>query len=215
MRIYGISGLGADERVFKFLNLDQELTPIKWIDPQINETIEGYSLRLSDQIIKDDKFGIIGVSFGGLIAIELSKILNPEFTFLISSAETRSELRKLYRIIGRMRILKFLPIGFFNIPKMLAARIFGAKNSSLLIQILDDTNLKFVKWAVNTITNWENNKQIENCIKICGEKDCLMPPSNDDKTVLIKGGEHFMIVDKALDISKIINEKLKSFIESE
>lgn len=39
MKIYGISGLGADKRVFQFLTLNYEFISIDWITPNKNETI--------------------------------------------------------------------------------------------------------------------------------------------------------------------------------
>ncbi len=76
MKIYGISGLGADKRAFQFLTLACEFIPIDWIDPLRTEHIEDYSLRLSKLINQDEDFAILGVSFGGLIAAEISKTLN-------------------------------------------------------------------------------------------------------------------------------------------
>jgi len=44
MTIYFISGLGADERVFQFLDLsDIKKVFIKWITPQINEELSAYA----------------------------------------------------------------------------------------------------------------------------------------------------------------------------
>jgi hypothetical protein len=43
MKIYGISELGADKRVFKYLTLEHELIPVDWIKPKKNETLIGYS----------------------------------------------------------------------------------------------------------------------------------------------------------------------------
>ena len=93
MKLYGLSGLGTDKRVFEYLTLDYEFIPIDWIEPRRKETIEEYALRLSELIDKNEDFGILGVSFGGLVAIEISKILNPKLTILISSVETKNELR--------------------------------------------------------------------------------------------------------------------------
>ena len=65
MKIYGISGLGADQRVFKYLKLDCEFIPIDWITPLKRESIENYALRLAQVIDTNEAFGILGVSFGG------------------------------------------------------------------------------------------------------------------------------------------------------
>ena len=49
MKLYAISGLGADQRVFKYLTLDCEIIPLEWIDPQKNEPLENYAIRLSEK----------------------------------------------------------------------------------------------------------------------------------------------------------------------
>lgn len=209
MKIYGISGLGADERVFKYLSLDFDLIPIEWIPHNNNESIEDYSARLSKAINQSEDFGILGVSFGGLVAVEISKILNPKITILISSAETRNEIGSFKRLIGNLKILKLIPSSLLKPPKILAHYFFGAKNKSLLNQILNDTDLKFTKWAINELLNWKNNTKIDSILKISGTKDKLLPPSENSDDILINGGQHFMIVDRAEEISKLINLKIK------
>jgi len=206
MKLYGISGLGADKRVFQNLTIECELIPIDWIEPKKNETIEEYSIRLSRKINTAEKFGIIGVSFGGLVAIEMSKKMNPTLTILISSAETKKELRVIYRIFGKSKLVNLMPTQLFDPPKKIAHWIFGAKDKQLLNQILDDTDLNFAKWAVKELVNWKNEEKLINPIlKIGGTHDKLIP-TKDTNTKLIERGEHFMIVDRANEISEMINE---------
>ena len=103
--IYCISGLGADYRVYDYLNLKYELVHLNWIAPKNKETIESYAFRLSKFIDIREDFYLIGVSFGGLIATEISKIIRPKFLFLISSVHLKSELPLLYRFIGTSNII--------------------------------------------------------------------------------------------------------------
>lgn len=208
MKAYAISGLGADERVFKFLKLNTEIEVLLWIKPKKNESIQDYAFRLSSKINTDEKFCLIGVSFGGLIAIEISKILNPELTILISSAKTSYELPFIYKTFGKTKISKFLPKVFFDPPKFLASKLFGAKNKKLLFEILNDTDLEFAKWAVNALIIWKNNDKVKNCYKIHGTKDALIPFIEGQNTFPIPNGKHFMIVDKADEVSSIINKIL-------
>ena len=210
MKLYGISGLGADKRVFEHLSLDCAFIPIEWIEPLKNEPIEDYSIRLSKAISQEEDFGIIGVSFGGLVAVEISKRLKSKLTILVSSVETRLELRRLYRIIGKTTIIKRLPQFLFDPPRVIAHWLFGARHKKLLNQILDDTDLNFAKWAVNQLTKWKNEERLSNPIlKIVGARDKLIPPSKDDSQQCIVHGEHFMIVDRATEISLLINERIK------
>ncbi len=212
MKLYGISGLGADKRVFQYLNLNCEFIPIDWIDPKKNESIESYSMRLSQIIKRDENYGILGVSFGGLIAVEISKQLNPNLTILISSAETKSELRTIYKVIGKTGLLKLVPKKAFDPPRKIATWFFGAQAKHLLHQILDDTDLQFAQWAIQQLTSWNNTEKLSNrVLKIGGTHDKLIPPNKDKQIKLITKGAHFMIVDRAEEISQIINEEIKNF----
>ena len=211
MKIYAISGLGADKRVFKYLDLDGELISIDWIIPMKNEGIESYSKRLIARYKLDmqEDFAILGVSFGGLIAVEISKIIHPKLTILVSSAETKSELKTLLKLTGRTQIIRLIPSQLFNPPKAIPHFLFGTKKKELLNSILEDTDLKFAKWSAMELVNWKNETKLENVLKINGTKDKLLP-SKDKKAILIKDGEHFMIVDHADEISAIINERLRN-----
>lgn len=212
MTIYAISGLGADKRVFEYLSLDFELVHLDWITPDKNEPISAYAKRLSSSININEPFGLIGMSFGGMVATEIAKQLNPKFTILISSAETKYELRPIYRWFGKLNIVQFFPKYCFNMPRRMAYYIFGAKNKALLKAILDDANIHFTKWAINEITRWKNTTSILNCYKIGGTKDKLIPQKPSIKTTLIKNGEHFMIVDQANEVSEIINDITPYFV---
>lgn len=189
--------------------MNAEIIPIDWIVPLKGERLEGYALRLADKIDTTQKFGLIGVSFGGLVSVEISKKLNPELVILISSVETKKDLPFIYRLTGKLRFMRILPKMFFNPPKKFASWLFGAKNKTLLNEILKDTDLNFAKWAVNQLTQWKNKEKLKcNVIKISGTKDKLIPPNNSEKEHLINGGQHFMIVDRADEVSDIINNYL-------
>jgi len=209
MKLYAISGLGADKRVFQYLKLDCDLVPLDWIDPIENETIEDYAKRFTELIDTSEEYGIVGVSFGGLVAVEMSIILNPKITILISSAETRLELRSIYRFLGKTKMLNLIPHKLFDPPRKIASWIFGAKNKKLLGQILDDTDLRFAKWAANELINWKSTERLRNVVmKIGGSKDKLIPPTKGKDLKLIENGEHFLIVDRADEVSHTINQVL-------
>jgi pimeloyl-ACP methyl ester carboxylesterase len=143
VKLYAISGLGADRRVFEYLNLEAEIITIDWITPLINEDLKSYARRLSAKINQNEQFALVGVSFGGLVAIEISKILNPSITIIISSAATKYELRKIIRVSGKLGITEMIPPTLFKPPKFIANFLFGTDKKELLKEILDDTDPKF------------------------------------------------------------------------
>lgn len=76
--LYIFSGLGADERVFQKLDFFGFTTIfIKWVVPQEKETIEDYATRILNQITTTKPI-LIGLSFGGIIAVEVAKLIATE-----------------------------------------------------------------------------------------------------------------------------------------
>jgi pimeloyl-ACP methyl ester carboxylesterase len=209
MKIYTISGLGADKRVFNALTLNDEIVHLDWIPPLKEEGLRDYAIRLFKPCEPQRPFAIMGVSFGGMIASEISKEYNPDLSILISSVETKNELGPSIKAFSKFNFIRFVPPFMFRIPRFVAKHLFGARNTSLLYQILDDSDLVFTKWAIEAIIRWDNNHTLQNSVLICGEKDKIIPPSKAPKAIVIKGGQHFMIVDQAEEISEIINDCLK------
>ena len=210
MKLYCISGLGADKRVFDLLKVNHKLIHLDWITPLKNENCIDYSTRLASSIDTTKPFGLIGVSFGGMIAVEIAKQLNSDITILISSTETKHGLRSIYRSLGKTKIINLMPEFCFKIPKPIAYYLFSAKNKSLLADILNDSDLKLTKWSVKQIINWTNTTKIKNCYKIGGNHDRMIPQNTDSNTKIINDTGHFMIVDKADEVSQIINSILEN-----
>lgn len=98
--VYIFSGLGVDRRVFDRIDFkDLDVKFIDWIDPIKNETLQNYAKRISRKITSENPI-LIGLSFGGMIAVEISKILNTKKIILIASAKNKYELPFIYRLFG-------------------------------------------------------------------------------------------------------------------
>ncbi len=213
MKVYGIGGLGVDERVFSELTLNFEITSLNWIEPEPKETIQKYALRFAEQIDSKDPFAIIGISFGGMIAIELNKILKPEKIVLISSAASKSDIPLIFRIFGRTRMLSLTPNCLMKPPSFLANYFFGVSEpqfKKVLKQILVDTDINFLRWAMNQIIKWDNSERPTNMLRIHGSSDRLLNFNNSEKVTVIPNAGHFMIMNRADEVSQHLNHELKN-----
>jgi hypothetical protein len=129
MNIYLISGLGADKRVFSKLvfSASHVIKHIAWISPISNEDLSSYARRLSMQINEAEPFCLVGVSFGGMIAVELNKVMKPLQTIIIFSASTNAQIPWYYKIVGRFKIYTLVPIRILKAPTALTFWFFGTK----------------------------------------------------------------------------------------
>ncbi len=210
-KIILIPGLGADERVFQYLQLpDANVQIIRWIPPRKSESLPDYSIRLKKQIGNSADF-IIGVSFGGMIALELNKIVRVRKVILISSVRDSSELPWILKLIGKTSLLSVIPSKIFRWPNSIVNLLFGVRSKSdkeLLRTIIKDSDPGFAKWALTAMTKWKYNNIAENVIKIHGNKDYLIPDRTSD--YVIDGGGHFMIVSGWREISAILKKEIAS-----
>ncbi|MEH3115893.1 alpha/beta hydrolase [Pedobacter terrae] len=212
MNTYFISGLGADQRIFSKLTLSEEIKiiHIDWIDPHKNESLEAYAERLSQIIDTSKPFALIGVSFGGMIAVEMAKLLKPVTTIIISSTMLSGHLPALYRFAGKLRLLNLIPAKLLKASNKLTQHYyFGTKSNSekiLLNRIIKDTDPHFLKWAIGSILSWENKIKPERIFHIHGTNDKILYSKKAIPDFVIESGTHFMVYQHARKISGIIDE---------
>jgi pimeloyl-ACP methyl ester carboxylesterase len=213
MNLYFISGLGADKRIFQNLVLPEvfKIHYIEWVPVSENETMESYCKCLSAQINQQEPFSLLGLSFGGVIAIEMSKFLSPVQTVLISSFCFKKEVPWYYVLLGESRIYKILPPRLLLRPNNIAFRLFGAYKpeiKNLLRHIFQDTDPAFFEWAIRQLFSWDNHWKPSNLLRIHGTADKILPYKEIMNAIAVKDGEHLMVYSKSAIISRILKEKL-------
>lgn len=212
MVLYCISGLGGDERVFSFLDLkDVEVRYLNWLKPNMKETMEEYSNRMAQLIDTTREFGIIGVSFGGMVGTEIAKRLNPKFLVLLSSAMTRDELPKLYRIGGKLRLYKLLHPIFLRWGQFVVNWLVRSDQPDkrlIVRQMVQESDPDFLRWSVKIGATWQNKQQVE-CIRIHGTKDNILPMRNFKADYIVDKGKHLIVMTHPQEVSGFLNEQLK------
>jgi pimeloyl-ACP methyl ester carboxylesterase len=213
MTVYFISGLGADERAFQRLSLPKEwkIKHLKWLDVAPSDTLESYVLKFSKLIDDSEGFALVGLSFGGIMATELNKIIQPKATILLSSITTKYELPRVYKWLGIVKVNRLVPSFMLNRVFPFTHWYFGTKTKEekiLLEKIIHDTPPLFLKWAINEILHWKNEERPANIFHIHGTKDRIFPIDKLKVDFKIENGGHFMVYSKADDVSKILMERL-------
>ncbi len=211
MKVYFISGLGADEKAFQALDLSAvEKIHLNWIPPLHKESIESYAKRMAERIEEENPI-IIGLSFGGMMAIEIAKIISVQQVIIISSAKGKMELPPYFSICRYIPFHKILPIRAIGLNEKAMLYIFGTRNEEQkqnLINIINNTVEGFNNWAIDRIVKWKNTVVPKNLVHIHGDSDKLLPLGYVKSDYVISNGGHFMIVNQAKDISTIIQNIL-------
>jgi hypothetical protein len=215
LTVYFISGQAADEHLFKNLVLppNHVIKHVQWIEPLKNETLADYAKRLSLQISTAGSYILIGVSFGGIVAIELNKILQPKYTIIISSIATKCEHPPHLKFFHFFKLHKLMPGAFYKLYNPFVNWCFGAQTNrekELLRYYLKGATKNYMKWAATEILNWKNESRPKNLLHIHGTSDRIFPHQFTHADIKIKNGTHLMIHNRAEEMSKILTQKINS-----
>lgn len=209
--IYCLSGLGADERLFANIDFGHHsVTHIPWGPPGEYSSFGTYAAAIAGTIDPDSPV-IVGVSLGGMVAVEIARHIPSARLILISTAKTYKELPSYYRIAAKLGLqwlgTRYMALRFIRIVNW----FFGLRKKDeqrLVWNMMLDTNVIFLRWAVRQILSWRNTTLPGNYIHIHGTSDRVIPFRNVAATHVIEGGCHLMLVDRAADISRIIKQAL-------
>lgn len=210
--VYVFSGLGADKRIFQHIDFSGcEVTHIEWIPTQEGESIAQYAQRLLPQI-KTELPVLIGVSFGGMLASEVAKLIDVKKIILISSAQTRQDIPFYCRLLGYLKFHHLLPVSLFlNMPPFILAWLFGVyrvEDRQLLNRILRETDPVFLKWALGAILRWDNMQRHPYAVHLHGTHDKVLPARYCKPHITVAQGGHLMVLAQADKVSQIIRSEL-------
>lgn len=207
MKVYFISGLGANQTAFNFLDLSWcEPVFIQWQTPAKQQSLRSYAFQLREQIEEKNPV-VVGVSFGGMLATEMARADKNVRAIIVSSNKSSAEFPPY------LRMWKYLPVYRWVPPRVITAsgrlvRPFigpqGRQQKAVFNKIMHDTNPVFTAWAINAILHWKTSQVPANVVHIHGSADRLLPARLARPHHIIKGGKHIMIMDKADELSMLL-----------
>lgn len=213
-RVFLIPGLGADERLFKNINLNGfDIMPVKWVEPEVDDSLHSYAQKIISHYQIDSSAIIISVSLGGMIASEIARILKPRQAIIISSVKSALEIPWYLKVFRFAPVYKLVPHCYFKGMGTLFRPFFGIKSKTdkfLFNSMLSHSSPTFMKWAVGAILNWNANDVPSSICHIVGDKDRILPRRYVKNAIVISGGTHMMVLDKADQINQIIRECLNT-----
>lgn len=151
---------------------------------------------------------LLGVSFGGMVAIEIAKQRNVEKIIIISSVKSSAELPQWMKITGRFQLHKLLPTRSYKFTEKFDNDRLGVSNNAereFVNQYRKNSDPVYLNWAIHQVLNWENDWCPPGIVHIHGDKDRIFPIKKLKPTHIIKEGTHIMIINRGEELSQCIN----------
>ena len=210
--IYCISGFGADERVFAKVNWgEHDVHFIQWKIPAKHETIESYATRMLQKISHPNPV-LVGLSFGGMMSVEIAKQIPVEKIILVSSVCCRRELPFYMKLTSLLNLNRLIPMKPYSILEPLENYNLGVKDKEqkkLLREYRKNLDLQYSNWAIDKVVNWQNTWRPPNFIHIHGTQDHIFPIRYIIKPdYVIKNGGHLLLMNNADEVNEIFKKEL-------
>lgn len=212
IHVYFMPGMCANSLIFERIKLPYEYKShfLEWIQPEKNESLNSYAKRLSLKIVHDNPI-LVGVSFGGVIVQEISKIIDVRKLIIISSIKSKKEMSNSMKFAKKTKSYKLLPVSWLDDFESLMAFVFGPKikrRVDLYRKYLSVRNKYYLEWSIEKIINWDQEKSLKNIIHIHGTKDSIFPVNNIKNYIPVENGDHAIILKNADWLNDYFSENL-------
>lgn len=214
MKLYMLSGLGADGRIFERLAKhlpEVEIVALPWLPPGNAADLAAYAQLFHQEYPLKPPFVLGGVSMGGMVAQEWAKLAQPESLVLISTACQRREFPWLIRLAHSFGVTRLMRKPALVWLGAVADRFTtkSAKGRSLFYDMLHAADPNLMKFGARATAAWQPCGTDVPVVRIHGTADRVFPKHRlQTPAHLIHKGSHFMIVDRVGDIAEVLRREL-------
>lgn len=207
--MYLIPGVATDRRVFGALNMANcDVRYLDWIPVGKGGSLQDYAARMAEQVDVNTQPILLGYSFGGLVSIEMSKLLNPSATVIVSSIKHYQERPLGMFITSMFGLNRFVPtrLGkrFPSIYKWMNDAQ-SAEEAKFIETMTRELSNRHTDWAIEQALGWRHDTPLDNLYHIHGTQDRIFPYRYVKNTIPVEGGSHLMLLNKAPQINQILN----------
>lgn len=209
-----LPGIGTDARLFTLQRMEfPQLVVPEWISPQRGESLEGYAARLAETIEVRQPCLVGGVSFGGMVALELTRHLPAVGCALIASVKSSRELPFTLRGLGPL--VSLLPqrcdglVAWFGSVLKVTVGRFLPPRGRMLCEHLSRVRSHLVPWAWRAALRWRPRGDWPCPVfHLHGERDPIFPVRRTSPTQIVPGGGHLLPVTHPFVVNEFLRECL-------
>jgi pimeloyl-ACP methyl ester carboxylesterase len=204
--IYLLPGMTPQYPVYsRLLPLLPNAQVVPFIEPEPNESLTDYAKRMAPQF--PDRCFIGGVSFGGILAQEISRIVHPAGCIVIASIQRPSQLPpwlRLWRLLGgrhASRVLNAVGSSAKCVPTSIRT-----SSTARLTKLSGDSG-KWHRWATSAVLDWSPSTPIAAPIlHIHGDADTTFPVRYTKPDIVIQHGRHALPMSHPIETANVIND---------
>lgn len=212
--IYFVPGMAANSKIYEHISLDENLFECHFLEWKIptskGESIQSYAQRMCEEV-KHENSVLIGVSFGGVMVQEMSRIISTKKIIIISSIKSNLELPKRFKLAASTKAYKLFPAKFLeNLDSYINYFLgdYQSKKFEAYQKYMSVRNATYLHWAIDCVLHWQQNQSQGNIVHIHGTKDEVFPIKHINNCIEIENGTHAMILTKAKKITSAIQQAL-------
>ena len=187
--------MGANSKMYQGAWLDvNHATYIDWPSYKGEASLSELAERVAAHYRIKDNDTLIGSSMGGMVALEISKLLHLDKVVLVGSAIDVSEMNSLLTLMTPF--VDFAPIEFFQ--------KFAGRHDSLFQQMFASSDAVFMRTMCKAISTWDGYPgNLTRITRIHGEKDKVIKCPRDCH--VIKRAGHLVPITHARECVYLIN----------
>lgn len=203
--IYLIPGMTSDYPVYsRILPMLPNAFVIDFIQPNPRETLVNYASRMASQLPSNSFIG--GVSFGGIVALEVARILRPRGCIVMSSIRHPSELPPWFRV-GRLlggrccsSVLGMIGFAAAMLPKSVCT------STTIRATKLAGMSGRWHRWATLAVIDWKPERSFDVCpvLQIHGTADTTFPIRYTHPDIIVPDGRHALPISHPTETANAI-----------
>ncbi len=211
------SGMGADARLLKRqVEAFPELTVPAWIPPRGDESLADYARRFAEVIDPGGPCRIGGVSFGGIVALEVSRHLEARGCFLIASVRHPSQLPWRLRIFHPLALapppLAQMMIRGFAKSVEISLGWRSRQTTRNFVAQLQQADAEFLRWAARAVMAWKPQSPLLPphipIHQIHGSRDHVFPVTRSQAQTLLPDAGHLMTLTHAGEVNAFLRRSM-------
>ncbi len=229
-RIILFPGLGGDPRMFaqqKRVFGDDLVCPA-WLTPDAGESFDDYTRRwaklLEPEAGDDRALFLGGVSFGGMVAMQMARHMNPAAVILIGSCRSRAAKPPRWQMARR--IGDMIPPRLFGRRVLAAAALWVAvldrlddEHRALLMTMAADSEPKLIRWSGHACADWGfdsgDHPDFPPIHQIHGRHDAIIPLYQGDPDTVIPDGRHLIHFSHRQTVNRFILDVVRRYAGKE